>query len=205
MSLSPRIEAAADRSELVRGALEAASEAHAGQIRNGSGGRPYIEHPIAVAVLLAEHGYPDEVLAAALLHDVVEESETEVGEIRARFGEPVGGLVEALTDEEEIQPYERRKDVHRAQVEEAGPDALAIYAADKLANIRALRRVYASEGEVLGEELKAPLDVKVAVWEADLTLLAREVPDIPFRSELEAQLAGLRADRVVVAELAERD
>ncbi len=203
--MSPRIEAAADRSQLVRGALEAASEAHADQIRNGSGGRPYIEHPIAVAVLLAEHGFPDEVLAAALLHDVVEESETEVGEIRARFGEPVGGLVEALTDGEEIQPYERRKDVHRAQVEEAGPDALAIYAADKLANIRALRRVYASEGEVLGEELKAPLDVKVAVWEADLTLLAREVPDLPFLSELEAQLAGLRADRVVVAELAERN
>ncbi len=132
---------------MVRGALEAASEAHAGQIRNGSGGRPYIEHPIAVAELLAEHGFPDEVLAAALLHDVVEESETEVDEIRARFGEPVGDLVEALTDAEEIQPYERRKDVHRARVEEAGPDALAIYAADKLANIRALRRVYASEGE----------------------------------------------------------
>jgi (p)ppGpp synthase/HD superfamily hydrolase len=195
MSSSARIEAVADRSELVRGALEAAREAHAGQIRNGSGGMPYIEHPVAVADLLAEHGFGDEVLAAALLHDVVEESDAGVGEIRARFGEPVGSLVGALTDEEKIQPYELRKDAHRAQVEEAGPDALAIYAADKLANIRALRRVYASEGEAVGDQLKAPLDVKVAVWEADLDLLGREVPDLPFLKELEDQLAGLRADR----------
>lgn len=195
MSSSARIEAVADRSELVRGALEAAREAHAGQIRNGSGGMPYIEHPVAVADLLAEHGFGDDVLAAALLHDVVEESDAGVGEIRARFGEPVGGLVDALTDEEKIQPYELRKDAHRAQVEEAGPDALAIYAADKLANIRALRRVYASEGETIGDQLKAPLDVKVAVWEADLDLLGREAPDLPFLKELGDQLAGLRADR----------
>lgn len=195
MSSSPRIEAIADRSELVRDALEAAREAHAGQIRNGSGGMPYIDHPVTVAELLAEHGFPDEVLAAALLHDVVEESDTEVGDIRARFGEPVGALVGALTDAEEIHPYGRRKDAHRAGVEEAGPDALAIYAADKLANIRALRRVYASEGETVGDQLKAPLDVKVAVWEADLDMLTREAPGLPFLGELEAQLAGLRADR----------
>jgi len=197
---SPRIEAAAGRSELVRDALEAAREAHAGQIRNGSGGMPYIDHPVAVADLLAEHGYGEEVLAAALLHDVVEESETGVGEIRARFGEPVGNLVGALTDEEEIQPYEWRKDVHRARVEEGGPDTLAIYAADKLANIRALRRVYATEGEAVGGRLKAPLDVKVAVWEADLDLLGREAPDLPFLTELEDQLAGLRADRAGAAQ-----
>ena len=199
MSSPPRIEAAANRSELVRDALEAAREAHAGQIRNGSGGVPYIEHPLAVADLLAEHGFDDEVLAAALLHDVVEESDTGVTEIGARFGESIGGLVDALTDEEEIEDYERRKDVHRAQVEAAGPEALAIYAADKLANIRALRSVYAEEGEAAAEELKAPLDVKVAVWEADVELLRREVPELAFLTELEDQLAGLRADRAAAA------
>ncbi len=200
MSSSSRIEVIADRSELVRGAFEAAREAHAGQIRNGSGGMPYIDHPVTVAEMLAAHGFPDEVLAAALLHDVVEESDMEVGEIRARFGDQVGALVGALTDAEEIQPYERRKDAHRAAVEKAGPDALAIYAADKLANIRALRRVYAGEGEAVGDQLKAPLDVKIAVWEADLDMLAREAPDLPFLGELAAQLAGLRSDRAAAAQ-----
>jgi (p)ppGpp synthase/HD superfamily hydrolase len=199
MSPSPRIEAVANRSELVREALEAARDAHAGQIRNGSGGASYIEHPLAVADLLAEHGFAEQTLAAALMHDVVEESDTSVEEIGARFGEPVGDLVDALTDEEEIEDYERRKEAHRAQVEAAGPEALAIYAADKLANIRALRGAYAKEGETIGAELKAPLDVKVAVWEADLELLRREVPELAFLTELEGQLAGLRADRAAAA------
>jgi (p)ppGpp synthase/HD superfamily hydrolase len=199
MSSPPRIEAVANRSELVREALETARSAHAGQIRNGSGGASYIEHPLAVAELLAEHGFADETLAAALMHDVVEESDASAEEIGTRFGKPVGDLVDALTDEEAIEDYELRKDAHRARVEAAGPHALAIYAADKLANIRALRGAYAEGGEAIGAELKAPLDVKVAVWEADLELLRREAPELAFLSELEDQLAGLRADREAAA------
>lgn len=199
MSPPSRIEAVADRSEQVREALETARGAHAGQIRNNSGGRPYIDHPLAVAELLAEHDYGEEVLAAALLHDVVEESELEVADVRKRFGEPVAGLVEALTDDPEIEPYERRKDEQRRQVELAGANALAIYAADKLNNIRALRNAYATAGEAVSAELKAPLDVKVRIWEADLDLLSVAAPDLPFLTQLEDQLAGLRTDRQVEA------
>lgn len=172
-----------------------ARQAHAGQLRNGSGGLPYIEHPLTVAELLAGQGCRETVLAAGLLHDVVEESDVEVEQIRLRFGDGVAELVAALTDAEEIESYERRKDVHRADVEAAGDEALTIYAADKLANIRALRRVYADEGEAVGAELKAPLDVKVAVWEADLDLLSRRDPALPFLAELEAELSGLKVDR----------
>jgi (p)ppGpp synthase/HD superfamily hydrolase len=190
-----RIEAAAERSPLVGEAFELARTVHAGQIRNGSGGRPYIEHPLAVAEQLAAHNCSDSILAAALLHDVVEESEIEVEEIRARFGAEVGDLVAALTDAEEIESYTSRKEVHRAEVEAAGRDALTIYAADKLSNIRALRPVYAKQGEAVGAELKAPLDVKVEVWEADVEMLRGAYPDLPFLAELEAQLSGLRVDR----------
>ena len=191
----PGIEAAAERSELIRGALETARRAHAGQVRNGSGGMPYIDHPVAVAELLDEHGFGEEVLAAALLHDVVEDSEISIEEVRERFGEPVARLVGALTDDEAIEPYERRKEEHRRRVAEAGPNAMAIYAADKLTNVRTLRRAYAADGEAVGGEFKAPLDVKIDVWEADLGLLRDAVPDLPFLDELEAALKGLRADR----------
>jgi (p)ppGpp synthase/HD superfamily hydrolase len=194
MATPPRIEAAAESSALVREALGAARQAHAGQIRNDSGGSPYIEHPLAVAELLLEHGCGEEVVAAALLHDVVEESELEVGDVRERFGAAVADLVEALTDDETIEPYRRRKDLHRSEVEAAGPDALVIYAADKLTNIDALRRAYATVGAV-GGELRAPLDVKVAVWEDDLEMLRRALPDLPFLKELADELAGLGAER----------
>lgn len=199
MLSTTRIDAVAERSPLVREALELARSAHAGQVRNGSGGRPYIEHPLAVAELLAEHGFPDPVLAAALLHDVVEESATPVEEIRRRCGDEVADLVVVLTDAEEIEDYGRRKQVHRAEVEAAGSEALAIYAADKLSNIRALRRVYAQQGEEVGAELKAPLETKVEVWEADAEMLRERSPGLPFLPELEAELSLLAADRAAAA------
>lgn len=192
---SPEIEAAAAESELIRDALELAERAHAGQVRSGSGGMAYIHHPVAVAELLAEHGYGEETVAAALLHDVVEDSETSVEEIAARFGQPVAGLVEAMTDDESVEPYERRKEEHRRRVREAAGDAAAIYAADKLSNVRVLRRAYANEGEAAGEEFKAPLDVKVAIWEGDLEML-RGAPSAPaFVDDLATELEKLREAR----------
>lgn len=199
MLSTARIDAVAERSPQVREAMELATSAHAGQVRNGSGGAPYIEHPLAVAELLAEHGFPEPVLAAALLHDVVEESEIEVDGIRQRFDDEVADLVAALTDAEEIESYARRKQVHRADVEAAGEAALAIYAADKLSNIRALRRVYAEQGEAVGAELKAPLGTKIEVWEADAELLRERSPELPFLGELELELSRLVADRAAAA------
>ena len=192
---SPEIETAAAESELIRDALDLADRAHAGQIRNGSGGMAYIHHPVAVAELLAEHGYGEETVAAALLHDVVEDSETSVEEIAARFGPAVAGLVATMTDDESIEPYERRKDEHRGRVEAAGGDALAIYAADKLSNVRVLGRAYAAEGEPAGEEFKAPLDVKELIWANDLEMLRRETPTPPFVEDLAGELQGLREAR----------
>jgi len=195
MPPSSGIEAEAERSDRIREALSMARRAHTGQIRSGSNGLPYIEHPIAVAELLAAHGFDDAILAAALLHDVVEDSETSVEQIRERFGEPVPHIVEALTDDESIEPYERRKEEHRRRVAAAGPEALAIFAADKLTNVGVLRAAYAHRGEAVGEEFKVSLDVKVAVWEADLALLRDAAPGLPFLNDLEDQLAGLRDDR----------
>jgi (p)ppGpp synthase/HD superfamily hydrolase len=192
---SPTIEAAAAESELIAKALEMAERAHAGQTRNGSGGMAYIHHPVAVAELLAEHGFDEPTVAAALLHDVVEDSDMSVEEIAAGFGQRVADLVAALTEDDSIEPFERRKDEHRRKVEEAGDDASAIYAADKLSNIRVLRRALASEGESAGEEFEAPLDVKERVWADDLEMLRRRAPDLPFVDDLAEELAKLRQAR----------
>src|ERR1700761_5615856 len=132
---TPPIDLAAARSERIARALAKATEAHAGQIRNGSGGLPYVEHPRMVAATLAERGYGDEVLAAALLHDVVEDSDTTVEDLRAEFGDAIAATVAALSDDESIESYRERKDEHRGRVVTADGDALAIYGADKLTNM----------------------------------------------------------------------
>lgn len=197
MTGTPRLDAAAERSELVREALAVATAAHAGQIRNGSGGLPYIEHPKAVAERLAGAGYGPEALAAGLLHDVVEDSELTVAELRERFGEPVAGLVATLSDDESIEPYRERKREHRRRIEAADGDALAIYAADKLTNSELLAATYAREGEAVAAEFKVPLELKLEVWEADAELLARLDPGLPFLAELRAALSRLRAELAV--------
>jgi (p)ppGpp synthase/HD superfamily hydrolase len=191
----PTIEATAAESGIVRDALRMAERAHAGQTRNGSGGMAYIHHPVAVAETLARLGYPERTVAAALLHDVVEDSDAGVEDVRERFGDEVADLIEALTDDESIEPYQRRKDLHRRRVEAAGGDALAIYGADKLSNVSVLRRTYADQGESVGEEFKAPLDVKEAVWHADLEMLRRQAPELPFLDDFAAELEQLRQAR----------
>jgi (p)ppGpp synthase/HD superfamily hydrolase len=195
MTSSPAIDAAAERSQLVREALDTARRAHAGQLRRGSDGRPFIDHPIAVAELVLRERKRDEAVAAALLHDVVEKSEMTTGEVRERFGDEVASLVEAMTEDESIPSYEERKDEHRRRVAGAGPEALTIFGADKLTNVAMLREAYALIEERVSEELAVPLDLKIYVWEHDLEMLFDEAPEMRLTNELADEMVNLWGDR----------
>jgi len=193
VSPAERIEAAAERSPLVRNALEQARADHAGQVRNGSGGMPYIEHSVTVAARLEELGYRDEVLAAALLHDVVEDSDTTLDELREKFGEEVAGMVGALTDDGALDSYRERKAEHRERVAAADAEAMAIYGADKLTNVTTLRAAYEDEGDAVREEFKVPVELKTEIWEADLALLREKAPELAFLDDLGEELSRFRA------------
>jgi (p)ppGpp synthase/HD superfamily hydrolase len=193
VSPAERIEAAAERSSLVRAAFEQARSDHEGQIRNGSGGMPYIEHPVRVAALLDEHGYGEETLAAALLHDVVEDSETTLEDLRGKFGGAVVGLVGAMTDDESIDDYRRRKAEHRERLAAAPVEAMAIYGADKLVNVSTLAAAYAEEGDAVRDEFKVPVELKLEIWEEDLALLREKAPELPFLDRLDEELSSFRA------------
>jgi (p)ppGpp synthase/HD superfamily hydrolase len=188
------IDSAAARSELITRALAKATEAHAGQTRNGSGGLPYIEHPRMVAATLAARDYSEATLAAALLHDVVEDSDTTVEELRVEFGDEIADLVAALSDDESIEPYRDRKDEHRLRVADVDGDALAIYAADKLTNMTTLHAAIESEGMRVAAEYKVPLTLKLEVWEADAAMLATTAPGLPLLDPLGEAITRLGAD-----------
>jgi (p)ppGpp synthase/HD superfamily hydrolase len=195
MSSTSGIDAAVERSNLVRDALETARRAHAGQLRVGSDGHPYIDHPVAVAELLLKHRYGDEVLAAGLLHDVVEKSEIGIDEVRERFGDVVGDLVKAMTEDETIEDYEERKEEHRLRVASADPAAAAIFAADKLTNVAMLREAYALIDERVSDELAVSLDLKIYIWEADLEMLFERSPQLALTDELADEMVALWGDR----------
>jgi hypothetical protein len=75
----------------------------------------------------------------------------------------------------------------------AAPEALAIYAADKLTNAITLRAAYDEEGDAVREEFKVPLELKLEIWEADLKLLREKAPELPFLDPLGEELSRLRS------------
>jgi guanosine-3',5'-bis(diphosphate) 3'-pyrophosphohydrolase len=118
-------------------ALAFAAEKHRHQRRKDVHASPYINHPIALARVLAVEGGVDdpEILAAALLHDTVEDTQTTAAELRERFGNRVAGIVLEVTDDRTLPKAERK----RAQIEHAAhlsADAKLVKLADKICNLR---------------------------------------------------------------------
>jgi guanosine-3',5'-bis(diphosphate) 3'-pyrophosphohydrolase len=187
-----------NRSAIVEEARRLAAEEHAGQERKATA-KPYSEHVGEVAELVERSGFDDEVVAAALLHDLIEHTPVELGDVRKRFGERVGEMVAAMTDRDEIDSWEERKAEHRERVAAAGRDAAVIYAADKTCGIRESRAGYAEVAEAVEERLGTPVDVRIRAWEADIDMLRRVDPRLPLLGELERELEGLREDRVARA------
>jgi guanosine-3',5'-bis(diphosphate) 3'-pyrophosphohydrolase len=204
MSPSSWIETAAERSDLVRDALALARELHAGDWREtGAGEIPFIDHPLAVGERLAEERLSEEVMAAGLLHDVIEYTHFPLSKLRARFGVDVAAIVFALTEDMEIDNYEERKRELRQLVAATGPDAWMVFAADKISNVEVLRRAYEVEGEEVDEELPVELNRKILVWEDDLEMLFNETSDdSPLVDRFANEMVGLWGQRAEELRLA---
>jgi (p)ppGpp synthase/HD superfamily hydrolase len=126
-----------ETSPLVRSARAFATRCH-GRQRRESDGAAFIEHPLEVARLLRDAGCSDIVIAAGLLHDIIENTQVSAAELRARFGTAVVSIVQAVSDDASIESYRRRKRLLREQVHRAGPDAALVFAADKISKVREL-------------------------------------------------------------------
>ena len=118
-------------------ALSFAAHKHRDQRRKDAEASPYINHPIALAEVLAgEGGVTDlEVLAAALLHDTIEDTATTMEELLEHFGARIAGMVAEVTDDKELPKAERK----RLQIEHAAgisPGAKLVKLADKICNLR---------------------------------------------------------------------
>jgi guanosine-3',5'-bis(diphosphate) 3'-pyrophosphohydrolase len=114
-----------------------AAHKHRDQRRKGVAATPYINHPIAVANVLAnEAGITDPVvLSAALLHDTIEDTETSQAELVAEFGPTIGSVVAEVTDDKRLPKAERK----RLQIEHAAHvsyEAKLVKIADKICNVR---------------------------------------------------------------------
>ena len=135
-----RAEAVQRRPALTRAAFAFAAARHADQYREIDGA-PFIAHALEVGRLLRRDGQPDDVVAAGLLHDVLEKTGTTRRELEREFRSRIAELVAAVSDDSTISDYDRRKRELRDRVARSGADTLAIYAADKISKVRELRQL----------------------------------------------------------------
>lgn len=153
--------------QLLDRAIVFAVKAHAGTERRGKG-FPYIVHPMEAMEIVATMTPDQELLAAAALHDTVEDTDVTVEQIRAEFGDRVAALVAAESDEvvegvSEEESWHGRKQAAMDRLARAPHDAKIVALGDKLSNMRAIARDYAVQGDKLWSLFHAP-DPKDHEW-----------------------------------------
>jgi GTP diphosphokinase / guanosine-3',5'-bis(diphosphate) 3'-diphosphatase len=169
---------------LVRHAYDFAEVAHAGKLRRS--GEPYISHPTAVAIILAEIQLDQEALAAALLHDVIEDTDVTMEQLEKAFGERVAKLVDGVTklgrirwtteEDQAVREKERQAESLRKMFLAMVDDVrvVLIKLADRLHNMRTLEhmpRAKQMRSALETLEIYAPLSNRLGIWQ--------------FKSELE--------------------
>ncbi len=135
--------------DLIEKALRIAAVAHKDQIRKDDGS-PYIVHPIMVARILEQHGFSEAVVAAGLVHDVLEDSDMTTAELEAVLGTEVVEIVTAVSEDTSLV-WEERKAAYVEAVAAASDATKAVSVADKIHNARSLLAGHARDGESVWE------------------------------------------------------
>ena len=134
-------------------AIVFALRAHAGTERRGKG-FPYIVHPLEAVTIVATMTSDQELLAAAALHDTVEDTDVTIDQIRAEFGDRIASLVAADSDTPVLDmnaedSWHVRKQAAIDRIAASSHDAKIVAMGDKLSNMRAIARDYAMQGDAL--------------------------------------------------------
>jgi len=192
---------------LVERAYEYAQDCHQGQQRESGG--PYLEHPLAVAVTLAELALDASSLAAGLLHDVSEDCGIPMEEIEACFGEDIARLVDGVTKLSRLplarlEKEEQAENLRKLLVAMAQDlRVVFIKLADRLHNMKSLQALPPQRQESISQETMevfAPLAHRLGIWQMkwqleDLAFSYLEPEKYQFQPERHAKY-GQRSSEV---------
>ena len=148
----------AERSLIEKAAL-IAFVAHAGQVRK-DGGSPYVIHPYMATLTLAAYGFSEQVQAAALVHDVLEDTPVTAEQLEELLGAEIVRIVRVLSEDKDL-PWETRKERYIEAIRGASPEVKAVSIADKIHNLESLLAAYAIQGADLWRVFNRGRDQKV--------------------------------------------
>lgn len=126
-------------SEILNRAVEFASIAHKRQMRKSPEAQiPYVQHSFMVGLILQRAGFTENVVAAGILHDCIEDTRASVKQLTDLFGSEIAELVNSVSEQDRSLPWEERKELYLRHLEVASDEAKAIAAADKIHNIHSI-------------------------------------------------------------------
>ena len=186
-------------SDSLDAAIRLAAAGHRHQERRGSG-VPYVAHPFAVARIVDRAGFAEPVVIAALLHDLVEDTETTLAAIERQFGAEVAATVAGCSEvkfdtQGQSRPWEDRKRDHLAALTSSNEATRAVVLADKLHNLMSIRLDRAA-GHPVWPSFHAPRDR--VLWYYSAVIDACEAPD--DRMRMLADLCRAELDRVIACD-----
>jgi (p)ppGpp synthase/HD superfamily hydrolase len=150
-----RLDKDEDRGEsrLVELAIEVAARAHAGQVRKATD-IPYISHPYTVGMMLARAGMPEEVVAAGILHDTVEDTPLSLEYLHEKFGDKIAAIVDGCSEPDKSMSWEERKEHTLHYLRTAPWEVRVVSCVDKLHNLRTIAAEHARVGERVWDRFK---------------------------------------------------
>lgn len=156
--------------ELLIKAIEYANAMHAGACRKGTT-MPYIIHPMEVMHNLYLMQADKSLMAAGVLHDVVEDTDATMTDIEKRFGVKIAELVKSHTEQHKEWPWEQRKAIAMEEERTLSKEMQMLALADKLSNIRAMHRDYVKLGDKLWERFNRGKDKQSWYYHSSVNVL----------------------------------
>lgn len=133
--------------DIKKKAREFAIEAHRGQVRKAEKEKPMVVHPINVGQILEGYGFDDNIVAAGYLHDVVEDTDYTLKDIKKEFGEDIMSLVDGATEPDKTLSWEERKQHTINIVKTLDTRHKAIVCADKISNLEDIIIFFEKKGK----------------------------------------------------------
>lgn len=182
---------------IIQKAIIKAMELHQGQMRKGNENIPYIVHPIEVAIQTARFSVNDKFIAAAILHDVVEDCDYNLEQLELEFGPTVWRFVRALTENKQIEDWESRK-MDNLRVLSNDTTAAVLKAFDAYVNMNDTARLVSEIGPLAWRCFKGTKEQKLSYYRQILSI-ARDYLPQEFLADYVGSLKDLEYADMVYA------
>lgn len=169
---------------LMRG-IAIASRAHDGHYRKGSG-VPYISHPMAVMLIAASVTNDEDVLLAALFHDILEDVPENYSraEMKDEFGLRVVEIVEGATKNSSLPSWQERADAYLEQLSRGSAESIIVAAADKFHNLSQTLEDLDRDGHSLWRRFRSTPSQQLWWYTSVRNVVAERLPDMPLLDDL---------------------